>query len=146
MRSRLPSGSRAFEATNAERVSQVDSSAVVKLVVREKDSAALRRYLRGRTVVSSAFAGVGVIRAILPQRARTLRTVREVLTRIEIVRINASVLSHAAILEPAGLRTGDAVRLATASLFAASPHRSVCSGGRLANAANAGNWTLVTPV
>ena len=36
---------------NAERVCYVDSSAIVKLVVREKESAALRRYLRGRTLL-----------------------------------------------------------------------------------------------
>lgn len=130
---------------NAERVCYVDSSAIVKLVVRENESAALRRYLRGRSLVSSALAGVEVTRAIMPHGARTLRTAREVLSRIEIVRINAKVLSRAAIMEPADLCTLDAIHLATASLFGESLHRFVCYDGRLASAANAGNWTVVSP-
>ena len=105
----------------------------------------LRRYLRGRTLVSSALAGVEVTRAIMPHGARTLRTAREVLSRIEIVRINAKVLSRAATMEPADLRTLDAIHLATASLFAESLHRFVCYDGRLASAAKAGNWTVVSP-
>ena len=103
-RSRLPCGSGACATMNAERVCYVDSSAIVKLVVRERESAALRRYLRGRSLVSSALAGVEVTRAIMPHGARTLRTAREVLSRIEIVRINAKVLSRAATMEP-DLRT-----------------------------------------
>ena len=130
---------------NAERVCYVDSSAIVKLVVRENESAALRRYLRGRCLVSSALASVEVTRAIMPHGARTLRTAREVLSRIEIVRINAKVLSRAATMEPADLRTLDAIHLATASLFGGSLHRFVCYDGRLASAANAGNWTVVSP-
>ena len=130
---------------NAERVCYVDSSAIVKLVVRENESAALRRYLRGRLLVSSALAKVEVTRAIMPHGARTLRTAKEVLSRIEIVRINAKVLSRAATMEPADLRTLDAIHLATASLFGGSLHRFVCYDGRLASAANAGNWTVVSP-
>jgi len=130
---------------NAERVCYVDSSAIVKLVVREKESAALRRYLLGRCLVSSALAGVEVPRAIMPHGARTLRTAREVLSRIEIVRLNAKVLSRTATMEPADLRTLDAIHLATASLFAESLRRFVCYDGRLASAAKAGNWTVVSP-
>ena len=130
---------------NAERVCYIDSSAIVKLVVREKESAALRRYVRGRSLVSSALAGVEVTRAIMPYGARTLRTAREVLSCIEIVRINTKVLSRAATMEPTDLRTLDAIHLATASLFGESLHRFVCYDGRLASAAEAGHWTVVSP-
>ena len=130
---------------NAERVCYVDSSAIVKLVARENESAALRRYLRGRALVSSALAGVEVTRAVMPHGGRTLRAAREVLSRIGLVRINAKVLSRAATMDPADLRTLDAIHLATASLFGESLHRFVCYDGRLANAANAGNWTVVSP-
>ena len=130
---------------NAERLCYVDSSAIVKLVVREHESAALRRYLRGRTLVSSALAGVEVTRAIMLHGAATRRTAREVLARIELVRINARVLSRAATMDPASLRTLDAIHLATASLLEESLHRFVCYDERLASAANAGNWTVVSP-
>ena len=130
---------------NAERVCYVDSSAIVKLVVRERESAALRRYLRGRSLVSSALARVEVARAIMPHGARALRTAREILARIDIVRINGKVLSRAAAMEPADLRTLDAIHLATASLLGESLHRFVCYDGRLASAAKAGDLTVVSP-
>ncbi len=130
---------------NAERLCYVDSSAVVKLVVRENESAALRRYLRGRALVSSALAGVEVTRAIMPHGAPTLRTAREVLSCIGLIRINAKVLSRAATMDPADLRTLDAIHLATASLLGESLHRFVCYDRRLASAANASDWTVVSP-
>ena len=130
---------------SAERVCYVDSSAIVKLVAREKESAALRRYLRGRSLVSSALARVEVARAIMPHGARAQRTAKEVLSRIDLVRINQRVLSRAAILEPAHLRALDAIHLATASLFGESASRFVCYDGRLASAARAGDWNVVSP-
>ena len=73
---------------NAERVCYVDSSAIVKLVVRENESAALWRYLRGRSLVSSALARVEITRAVMPHGARTLRTDRLIRrgARLEVVR------------------------------------------------------------
>ncbi|MET0883532.1 MAG: hypothetical protein ABWZ13_05210, partial [Acidimicrobiales bacterium] len=38
---------------SADRVTYLDSSAIVKLVVRESESAPLRRFLRRRVLVSS---------------------------------------------------------------------------------------------
>ena len=122
---------------NAERVCYLDSSAIVKLVVRERESVALRRYLRGRSLVSSALARVEVARAVMPHGTRTLRKAGEVLARIDLVR--------AATMEPADLRTLDAIHLATASLFGRSLSRFVCYDGRLAGAAKAGDWNVVAP-
>ena len=51
---------------SAERATYVDSSALVKLAVREAESAALRRYLaRHRPLVSSALVRTEVVRALL---------------------------------------------------------------------------------
>ena len=122
---------------NAERVCYLDSSAIVKLVVREQESVALRRYLRGRSLVSSALARVEVARAVMPHGTRTLRKAGEVLARIDLVR--------AATMEPADLRTLDAIHLATASLFGRSLSRFVCYDGSLAGAAKAGDWNVVAP-
>ncbi len=130
---------------NAERVCYLDSSAIVKLVVRERESAALRRYLRGRSLVSSALARVEVARAVMPHGTRTRRKAGEVLSRIDLVRINSKVLSRAAAMVPADLRTLDAIHLATASLFGRSLSRFVCYDGRLAGAAKADNWNVVSP-
>ena len=130
---------------NAERVCYVDSSAIVKLVVPRKGVCRVEALsswpLSGVERTRRGGGGPGNHAAW----TRTLRTAREVLSRIEIVRINAKVLSRAATMEPADLRTLDAIHLATASLFAESLHRFVCYDGRLASAAKAGNWTVVSP-
>ena len=103
---------------SAERVTYLDSSAIVKLVVREAESTALRRYLRGRRpVVASALARVEVLRAVLALGDAARERAGVVLSRIELVRINDRVLAMASKLSPADLRSLDAIHLATASLF-----------------------------
>ena len=140
-----PPSARLARLRSDGRLCYVDSLAIVKLVVRKHEPVSLRRYLRGRTLVSSALAGVEVTRAVMPHGPRALRTAREELSCIDLVRINVRVLSRAATMDPADLRTLDAIHLATASLMGKPLHRFVCYDGRLAGAANAGNWTAASP-
>ena len=130
--------------TSASRVTYLDSSAIVKLVVREPESAALRRYLRRRRPVSSALARAEVARAVMPLGETAARRARDVLSR-DLVRINDRVLTMAAAMEPASLRTLDAVHLATASLFGATLTCVVCYDERMSRAAEAGGWRVVGP-
>src|SRR5437762_8336479 len=100
---------------SAERATYLDSSAIVKLVVAEPESAALRRYLRRRApFVSSALARAEVVRALLPLGPAAVRRGQEVLSRVELVRVNDRILSSAGTLLPAELRTLDAIHLSTA--------------------------------
>jgi antitoxin (DNA-binding transcriptional repressor) of toxin-antitoxin stability system len=79
----------------------VDSSAIVKLAVREPQSDALRNYLRRRrTVISSAFARTEVMRALLPGGEPALAAGRRVLDRVDLVRVNDRVLNWAGTLLP----------------------------------------------
>ena len=94
-----------------------DSSALVKLVVTEPESAALRHYLvEHRERVSSALARVEVCRAVRRAGAseRTLRRAEQVLSRVGLVAVDEPLLRDAAALSPTGLRSLDAVHLATA--------------------------------
>src|SRR6476659_9766469 len=100
---------------SAERATYLDSSAIVKLVVAEPESAALRRYLRRRRpLVSSALARAEVARALLPLGEAAARRGHEVLARLELLRVSDRILSAAGDLLPAELRTIDAIHLATA--------------------------------
>jgi uncharacterized protein len=95
----------------------LDSSALVKLVVAEPESAALIERLRrwpGR--VSSALALTELPRALRRAGFGTVvrRRAREVLARIALVDVDRRILAAAATLEPADLRTLDAIHLATA--------------------------------
>ncbi len=93
----------------------LDSSAIVKLVVREPESFALRRYLRRRQpLVSSALARTEVLRALLPAGDDAMSRGRAVLQRIDLVRVNDRILNVAGTLHPPELRSLDAIHLATA--------------------------------
>lgn len=95
----------------------LDSSAIVKLVVTEAESGALRRYLvKHREHVSSALARVEVCRAVRRTDASEAmsRRAEQVLARIGLVALDEPLLHDAAALSPTGLRSLDAVHLATA--------------------------------
>lgn len=93
----------------------LDSSAIVKLIIAEPQSPALRRHLRRRRpLVSSALARTDVLCALLPEGELGLTRARSVLARLELVRLNDRLLSAAGELLPAELRSLDAIHLATA--------------------------------
>ena len=93
----------------------VDSSAIVKLAVREPESDALRSYLRRRRpLVSSTLARVEVARALLPGGEWAATAGRRVLQRLDLVRVNDRVLALAGDLLPEELRSLDAIHLAAA--------------------------------
>lgn len=114
----------------------LDSSAIVKLAVQEPESDALRRYLRRRRpLVSSALARTEVLRAPLPGGDAALARGREVLARLDLVRVGDRVLDAAGELLPAELRSLDAIHLATARLLGSDLGPFVTYDDRLADAA-----------
>jgi hypothetical protein len=87
----------------------------VKLAVREAESAALRRYFgRHRPLVSSALARTEVLRALLPLGRDAVRQGREVLARVDLLRVNDRVLDAAGLLASSELRSLEAIHLASA--------------------------------
>ena len=96
-------------------VTYLDSSAIVKLAVREPESDALRKHLRRRRpLLSSALARTEVLRALLPGGEPALTAGRRALAGVDLVRVNDRVLDAAGSLPPIGLRSLDAIHLATA--------------------------------
>ena len=99
-----------------ERATYMDTSAIVKLAVREPESTALRRYLRRkRPLVTSALARTEVARALLPLGPDAVVRGEEVLRRIDIVRINDQILRAAGSMLPLELRSLDAIPLPSRS-------------------------------
>ncbi len=95
----------------------LDSSSIIKLVIREAESAALIEFLRHRLQrTSSAVARVEVLRSL--HRAGATEAERdhavEILRRLALIRINDAILESAAELEPFDLRSLDALHLASA--------------------------------
>jgi predicted nucleic acid-binding protein len=97
-------------------VAYLDTSAVVKLLVRESESVALRRVLRQwPRRASSALLRVELLR--VTKRAGQPRLTAQAhrqLGAIHLVRLDDSVLNRAADLDPPTLRSLDAIHLAAA--------------------------------
>jgi predicted nucleic acid-binding protein len=130
----------------AERAIYLDSSAIVKLAVTEKESAALRRYLRRRApVVVSALARTEVARALLPLGSAAVERGHDVLSRIELIRVSDRILLDAGSLLPAQLRSLDAIHLATMRQLGGSLRRVVTYDSRMAAAVSAMGMTAVAP-
>ncbi len=131
---------------NAERVTYVDSSAIVKLVAREPQSGALRRFLRRRgPLVSSALARAEVVRAVRPLGSAAVKRAGDVLDRFELLRINDRVLTAAGHVQPDDVRTLDAIHLASAAAFDHELHRFVTYDERMARAAIVMGLTVAAP-
>jgi len=124
----------------------LDSSAIVKLAVREPESDALRRHLRRRRpLVSSALARTEVLRALLPGGSPALSAGRRVLARIDLVRLNARVLDAAGALGPVELRSLDAIHLATAGRLGVDLGEIVTYDDRMAVAAASMGYKVAAP-
>lgn len=124
----------------------LDSSAIVKLVVREAESGALRRYLRRRRpLVSSALARTEVLRALLPAGEEAIVRGRAVLQRIDLVRVNDRILTAAGLLRPPQLRSLDAIHLATAEELGDDVSALVTYDDRMVSAARELGYRIVQP-
>jgi predicted nucleic acid-binding protein len=122
------------------------SERIVKLAVAEKESSALRRYLRRRApVVVSALARTEVARALLPLGPAAVRRGHEVLSRVELIRVTDRILVDAGALLPTRLRSLDAIHIATMRQLGVSLRRVVTYDSRTAEAASAIGMTTVAP-
>jgi predicted nucleic acid-binding protein len=124
----------------------LDSSAIVKLAVREPESLALRRYLRRRQpLVSSALARTEVLRALMPAGDEAVARGRNVLERLDLVRVNDRILSAAGVLLPPELRSLDAIHLATARDLGSELAALVTYDDRMVAAAKRLGFRIVQP-
>src|SRR5439155_26416122 len=131
---------------SAERAVYLDSSAIVKLAVREPESAALRRYLRRRrSLVSSALARAEVLRSLLPGGEEAVARGRDVLTRLDLLRVNDRVLHVAGTLLPVELRLLDAIHLASAQQLGSELASMVSYDDRLSEAARQLGYRVASP-
>ena len=132
----------------SEGLLYLDSSALVRLVLPEAETGALLEVLSDWPErISSALAGVEVLRAV--RRAGAGERVREraerVISGIGLVRVDGAVLSGAARLEPAELRTLDAIHLATALSAGEDLGAMICYNARLAQAASSLGVATMAP-
>jgi len=115
----------------------LDTSAFIKLVRSEPESPALRRELAGRELLSSALLIVEGRRAARRYGELAARRARAALTAITLLALDDPVLEAAAELDPAELRSLDALHLATVVSLGEDVDRLYCYDSRLTDAAQA---------
>jgi len=115
----------------------LDTSAFIKLVRSEPESAALRRELIGRELLSSALLVVEGRRAARRYGELAVRRARAGLTAVTLLPLDHRILEAAADLDPAELRSLDALHLATVLSLGEDIERLYCYDTRLTDAAQA---------
>lgn len=124
----------------------LDSSAIVKLVVPEPETKALRELLRSWPErASSLISRIEVERVARRIGGGSIRRARTVLSRLALVELDDAVIQTAAALDPPELRTLDAIHLATA-LSLGEDLGAICAyDARLADAASAVGAEVMAP-
>jgi predicted nucleic acid-binding protein len=125
----------------------LDSSALIKLVVPEAETGALLDFMRQwPDRVSSVIARIEVGRAARRIGGSTVQTrARAVLAGVDLVRLDDSLVTLAAHMEPATLRSLDAVHLATAISLGQDVHGMAVYDKRLAAAARTAGIAVWAP-
>jgi len=125
----------------------LDASGLVKLVLDEEHSDATRLFVSdARRNVTSRVGAVETVRACLRRTdGYDAERLGAVLADVEIVELDRSTGDRAAHLRPPGLRTLDAVHLATALELAGDLGAFVTYDERLADAARTLGLPVVSP-
>jgi uncharacterized protein len=129
----------------SRRVVYVDSSALVKLVIREAESDALAGWIKGRTLVSSRLSEIEVRRTATRGLGRPWTGSAAVFDQMAVVELDGSIAERAAHVPPPLLRALDAIHLATALELADDLDAFVTYDDRLAEAARAAGMTVASP-
>ena len=122
-----------------------DSSALVKLIIEEDESEALRRAIEeaGVGLLTSQIAEIEVARAVKVANPDQLGECERLLASCTRVRVSESIVRRATILASARLRTLDAIHLATA--LRADVATMLVYDERLGTAAGAAGLTVLRP-
>lgn len=114
----------------------LDASAILKLVVEEPESAAVRRYLVGRVGRATSVVGAVETRRIAGRREGGIgNVVRFVLGGIDLIDLDEAVADRASRVALHPLRTHDAIHLASAMELGPDLEALVTYDATLANAA-----------
>jgi predicted nucleic acid-binding protein len=128
------------------RVCYLDASALVKLVVTEPETQALLTYLTdfpGR--LTSVISAVEVPRAAARHGLPATAQLSHLLDSVDLFDLDAGVLEGAARVKPVGLRTLDAIHVATAVALRDDLAAVVSYDRGLAAAALAAGLPVVSP-
>lgn len=127
--------------------SYLDSSALLKLAVREPETASLEAHLASSEgLLTSQLAVLECRRAVRrASHARLLQAMDVVLDAVYLLDVTPAILEQAARLDPPLLRSLDAIHLATALSIGEPQLEVITYDTRFADAAHATGLTVVQP-
>lgn len=125
--------------------SYVDASALVKVVLAEAESVAMRRWYVESDEVVTSIVGVIETRRAIGRSAFDAGHLEAVLRSVGAIRLDPAIGRSASALAPVGLRTLDAIHLATAISMGSDLDAFVTYDDRLAEAARAAGLPVVRP-
>jgi uncharacterized protein len=125
----------------------LDTSALVKLVVTEPETVALRAWLdeTDRTPVASDLVRTELLRAVRRAAPDRVLQARAVLDSITLTAITTALFDEASRLDPTAVRSLDAIHLAAALDLGDDLDGLVTYDDRLAEAARLNGVSVVTP-
>jgi predicted nucleic acid-binding protein len=127
------------------QLAYVDASAFVKLVVDEPESDALGDALARLTMTSSAILEVEATLVVRRRQPRSFNAVRRLLGSVRLVDVEGGIRRAAGDLEDPGLRSLDAIHLATALSLGERCGAFFAYDDRLIAAARAHGLTVTVP-
>lgn len=132
--------------SQAGELTYLDSSALVKLVLEESETARLLSLLAdGRTHVSSVLADVEVHRAAHREGEAAAERATEVLDLVNLIELDRAILDGARAVEPGRVRTLDAIHIATALSLGDDLDIFVTYDRRQAEAATSAGLEVLAP-
>ena len=125
----------------------VDTSALVKLVVAESETAALRAWLEesSRELVACDLARTELMRVVRRAVPDRVLQAREVLDAVTLVHVTPAVFENAGRLDPPELRSLDAIHLAAALDLGDDLEGLITYDDHLAGAAISNGVAVVAP-
>ncbi|TAL45082.1 MAG: PIN domain-containing protein [Salinibacterium sp.] len=123
-----------------------DTSALMKLVLEEAESTELKDFLRVEHVLaSSEIVRTELVRGALRREPGAHRQVEEALRRVRLLTVNEARLTLAGTVPPIGLRSLDAIHLASALRLRDVLTAFVAYDLRLLDAASALGLPIASP-
>jgi len=126
----------------------LDSSALLKLLFEESESASLAQWISeraGTPMVSSELARLEVVRATRRLDADVVPAARALLSQLDLIPINGALIDEAADVGEPLLRTLDAIHLASALSIRGDLTAFVAYDNRLVGAAEAAGIESIRP-
>jgi predicted nucleic acid-binding protein len=123
----------------------IDSSAILKMIIKEKESDAIISIARAR-FITSEISRVEVIRAVLKYEPSALKSAAQVLKNINYVKIDSQTLVQAERLpDRINLRALDAIHIAVAAKMGLKINSILTYDKQMAKAAKALGFEVMAP-